>query len=162
MADARPLPTPVSILIGTAIIAGVSGYMLGIASSLGIIPNPFVARPPVRRGIHNYDDEEESAEEEVDEGILDHAPNWANGYEADKRDGLRARTGPSKEGEKKSKKASSSSAGEVPEWQNSKEECKLVLVVRTDLGMTKGKIYTILFLSALYLRLPSPFKRQLN
>lgn len=142
MADARPLPTPLSLLIGTAIIAGISGYMIGIASSLGLIPNPFVARPPRERGIHNYDDEEESAEEEVDErdeGLLDHAPNWANGYEADKRDGLRARTAPSKEMEKK---PSTTSLGrDVPEWENSREECKLVLVVRTDLGMTKGKIY---------------------
>jgi hypothetical protein len=167
MADPRPLPTPMSILIGTAIIAGVSGYMLGMASSLGLIPNPFVARPPVRRGIHNYDDEEESAEEEVDEdaeGILDHAPNWANGYEADKRDGLRARTGASKEGGRKSTTASSS-AREVPGWEKSKEECKLVLVVRTDLGMTKGRIYTILFLSTptpLHFRLLYPFKQRPN
>jgi PTH2 family peptidyl-tRNA hydrolase len=131
-----------SIIIGTAIIAGVSGYLIGMASSLGLIPNPFVAKPPRRRGIDNYDDEEESAEEEIDEGeegVLDHAPNWANGYEADKRDGLRARTASAKEAEKKSKMTSSSSKG--PEWQNSQEECKLVLVVRTDLGMTKGNTY---------------------
>lgn len=114
--------------------------MLGIASSLGLIPNPFVSKPPRTRGIHNYDDEEESAEEEVDElgdGILDHAPNWANGYDADKRDGLRARTQTARDGEKKNKPSTSK---EVPEWENSQEECKLVLVVRTDLGMTKGKI----------------------
>lgn len=138
MADSRPLPTPLSILIGTAIIAGISGYMLGIASSLGLLPNPFVSKPPRTRGIHNYDDEEESAEETVDEaddGILDHAPNWANGYEADKRDGLRARTGSAKDESKRSKTTSSRGA---PEWENSQEECKLVLVVRTDLGMTKG------------------------
>ena len=113
--------------------------MLGIASSLGLIPNPFVSKPPRTRGIHNYDDEEESAEEEVDElgdGILDHAPNWANGYDADKRDGLRARTQAARDGEKKNKPAASK---EVPEWANSQEECKLVLVVRTDLGMTKGR-----------------------
>lgn len=140
MADVRPLPTPLSIIIGTAIIAGISGYMIGIASSLGIIPNPFVSRPPVKRGIDNYDDEEESAEEDVDEGILDHAPNWANGYEADKRDGLRARAESSKEGDKKKSKSRSSKAA-PPEWENnSQEECKLVLVVRTDLGMTKGKL----------------------
>jgi len=30
--------------------------------------------------------------------------------------------------------------GELAEFKNSREECKLVLVVRTDLGMTKGKI----------------------
>jgi PTH2 family peptidyl-tRNA hydrolase len=117
------------MLIGTAIIACVSGYMIGIASSLGFLPIPFMPRAPKPRGIAHYDDEEESEEEEIDEGILDHAPNWANGLEADKRDGLRAT-------------AAERSTKEVKkhDWEDStmSEECKLVLVVRTDLGMTKG------------------------
>jgi PTH2 family peptidyl-tRNA hydrolase len=46
---------------------------------------------------------------------MDHAPNWANGREADRKQGLVA---------------------EKP--KDTGEECKLVLVVRTDLGMTKG------------------------
>ena len=125
MAERVP-PTPLAMLIGTAIIACVSGYMIGIASSLGFLPIPFMPRAPKPRGIAHYDDEEESEEEDIDEGILDHAPNWANGLEADKRDGLRARSGP-KEGKKQNLEESTPS-----------EECKLVLVVRTDLGMTKG------------------------
>jgi PTH2 family peptidyl-tRNA hydrolase len=112
------------MLIGTAIIAGISGYMIGIASSLGFFPIPFAPKAPKARGISNYDNEEESEEEDIDESILDHAPNWANGLEADKRDGLRA-TEAKKEPVK------------TP-WEDSTEECKLVLVVRTDLGMTKG------------------------
>ena len=134
MAD-RPPPTPLAMIIGTAIIACLTGYMVGIASSLGFLPIPFMPRPPKARGIANYDDETESEEEDIDEGILDHAPNWANGVEADKRDGLRARAAAAaaartdkKEGRQKQ------------EWEDSttSEECKLVLVVRTDLGMTKG------------------------
>jgi peptidyl-tRNA hydrolase, PTH2 family len=128
MAELRPPPTPLAMLIGTAIVAGVSGYMIGIASSLGLIPNPFVAKEPRRRGVDNYDDEEESEEEDIDESILDHAPNWANGLEADKRDGLRA-TAASKSKKEEAVKTA---------WEDSNEECKLVLVVRTDLGMTKG------------------------
>jgi len=120
-----------AMIIGTALIAGITGYMLGIGSSLGIIPNPFFPKEPTKRGISNYDDEEESEEEEVDEAILDHAPNWANGFEADKRDGLRA-TAAAKAKEVKKEKA-------VVELGDD-EECKMVLVVRTDLGMTKGKI----------------------
>lgn len=124
------------MLIGTAIIAGVSGYMIGIASSLGLIPNPFVTREARRRGsISNYDDEEESAEEDIDESILDHAPNWANGLEADKRDGLRATAAGRTEAKKKEEVAKTGTGWED---SNSNEECKLVLVVRTDLGMTKG------------------------
>jgi PTH2 family peptidyl-tRNA hydrolase len=143
MADARPPPSPVSVLIGTVIIAGISGYMIGIASSLGFLPIPFQPRPPIKRGIENYDDEEESSGEEIDEGsILDHAPNWTNGYEADKKDGLRQR-------EPKHVKSEPERDSPTPtgpstllpssaSWADSKEECKLVLVVRTDLGMTKG------------------------
>jgi PTH2 family peptidyl-tRNA hydrolase len=125
MTDRAP-PTPLAMLIGTAIIAGISGYMIGIASSLGFFPIPFLPKAPKERGIHNYDDEEESEDEDIDESILDHAPNWANGLEADKRDGLRATQEVKKEEPAKSA------------WEDSAEECKLVLVVRTDLGMTKG------------------------
>jgi PTH2 family peptidyl-tRNA hydrolase len=114
------------MLIGTAIIAGISGYMIGIASSLGFFPIPFLPKAPKERGIANYDDEEESEDEDIDESILDHAPNWANGLEADKRDGLRAT--------KEAKKEEPVKTG----WEDSTEECKLVLVVRMDLGMTKG------------------------
>ncbi|KAH8752378.1 peptidyl-tRNA hydrolase PTH2-domain-containing protein [Hyaloscypha finlandica] len=132
MAELRPPPTPLALLIGTAIIAGVSGYMIGIASSLGLLPNPFAAKEPRRRGVDNYDDEEESEAEDIDSSILDHAPNWANGVEADKRDGLRATTAKKAEGKKEELAKTA--------WEGSSEECKLVLVVRTDLGMTKGKI----------------------
>ena len=118
------------MIIGTAIIAGISGYMIGIASSLGFLPIPFMPKAARERGIANYDDETESEEEDIDEGILDHAPNWNNGLEADKRDGLRARTGNEAKKEDRQKM----------DWEDStvNEECKLVLVVRTDLGMTKG------------------------
>ncbi|APA11610.1 hypothetical protein SS1G_05058 [Sclerotinia sclerotiorum 1980 UF-70] len=133
MADMRAPPSPTAMLIGTAIIAGLSGYMIGIASSLGFFPIPFMPKAPKARGIANYDDEEESAEEDIDASILDHAPNWGNGFEADKRDGLRVmeRSGPKKVDKKKKIEAKP---------VDDKEECKMVLVVRTDLGMTKGKI----------------------
>lgn len=147
MADRSP-PTTLAIIISTALIAGLSGYLLGIGASLGLLPNPFVAKKPAKRGIENYDDEEESEEEDIDASILDHAPNWANGFEADKRDGLRATAAATKK-QPKVKTESEWEDVEVkvehprekaakPEWENSNEECKLVLVVRTDLGMTKG------------------------
>ncbi|KAH8589698.1 peptidyl-tRNA hydrolase PTH2-domain-containing protein [Bisporella sp. PMI_857] len=134
MAD-RPPPTPLALIIGTAIIAGISGYMIGIASSLGFLPIPFTSKPPRERGIANYDDEEESEGTDIDEDTADHAPNWSNGFEADKRDGLRNTQKAKAAGqpEKRSQLGGKS-------WEDSTEECKLVLVVRTDLGMTKGKI----------------------
>lgn len=81
------------MIVGTAIISIATGYMLGMASSLGFLPNPFAGpKAPRQRGdTSHYNDEEESSEEEIDDGVvIDHAPNWANGEEADKRDGLRA------------------------------------------------------------------------
>jgi len=131
MADLRAPPSALAIIIGTAIIAGLSGYMVGIASALGFLPIPFAPKAAHPRGVANYDDETESEEEEVDEAVLDHAPNWANGFEADKRDGLRAVGKTPGAGQAEEKDA---------DWADSTEECKLVLVVRTDLGMTKGKI----------------------
>jgi hypothetical protein len=124
----RANATPLAMLIGTAVIACISGYMIGIASSLGFIPIPFHANTAVPHKAHNYDNEEESAEEDIEESLLDHAPNWANGIEADKRDGLRVQ----------SRTESKSKESPKRDWEDSTEECKLVLVVRTDLGMTKG------------------------
>lgn len=148
MADRAP-PSPVAMLIGTAIISLATGYMIGIASSLGFLSIPFLtAKAPAgqKTRTSNYDDEEESSEEEVDDVLLDHAPNWANGEAADRRDGLRASaqaqkvTKPVKpvKAEKEKKEVKTEKDVAKPEPDNSNEECKLVLVVRTDLGMTKG------------------------
>lgn len=139
------------MLIGTAIIAGLSGYMIGIASSLGFFPIPFMPKPAKERGIANYDDEEESEEEDIDASILDHAPNWANGLEADRRDGLRVmeRSAPKKD-EKKDEKKNGKEKSDGGLVDNG-EECKLVLIVRTDLGMTKGMQFnTFEFLCTLF------------
>merc|ERR1712093_381300 len=145
MADRAP-PTPVAMIIGTALIAGISGYLFGIGSGLGLFPNPFVTKEARKRGISNYDDEEESEEEDIDASVLDHAPNWSNGFEADKRDGLRATSAAKVKQEPGIKKEGMDSIPEVKkeeakqEMEDVNEECKMVLVVRTDLGMTKGKI----------------------
>jgi peptidyl-tRNA hydrolase, PTH2 family len=130
MADRTP-PTPLAMLIGTAVVSLIAGYMLGIASTLGLLPVPSLL-------LRTHESEVESSAEEIDidNASLDHAPNWVNGEAADRRDGLRpseplkTETGPAR-----------------PAWELSSEECKLVLVVRTDLGMTKGICNTI-FLSS--------------
>lgn len=107
------------VIIGTSIVTLITGYMLGLYSSRGYLISPSLAEE--RRRFRN--DPVESEESDIDEEDLvnlDHAPNWANGPEADKRQGLRYTS--------------------RPEVADNGEECKLVLVVRTDLGMTKGKI----------------------
>ncbi|KAK0741723.1 peptidyl-tRNA hydrolase PTH2-domain-containing protein [Apiosordaria backusii] len=107
-----------STVLTTSIITFISGFLLGVYSIKGyLIPPSLRAEREAQ-----WKDPVESEESDVDEEdtILDHAPNWSNGLEADKKQGLRA-----------------SAHKEIKEI---KEECKLVLVVRTDLGMTKGKI----------------------
>lgn len=86
-------PTTGAIAIATAIIAGLSGYFLGQASSLGLF-----ATSSQRAGSVKLSNSEESSDEEdeVHEAV------------------------------------------EIKSFPDSKEECKLILVVRTDLGMTKG------------------------
>lgn len=149
------------MIVSTSIVAFVSGFMLGVYSFRGYL---FVspALESERRQI--LADMPESDESDIDEGdtILDHAPNWANGEDADRRDGLRvpkpkktkkskaaaatAKKDEDKKDEKKDEKAETTAAADAAARPQQaviaegpvNEECKLVLVVRTDLGMTKG------------------------
>ncbi|KAI0555738.1 PTH2-domain-containing protein [Xylaria curta] len=143
-------------LIATSLVAFFSGFGLGIYSIRGYIV------PPSLKSLRQQqlDDPVESDESDIDEDdtILDHAPNWANGEEADRRQGLRVE-GEQTEKKKKQKQKQKDREDEVEArsvkqeaeaahprqaptnpGSNPNEECKLVLVVRTDLGMTKGKI----------------------
>jgi PTH2 family peptidyl-tRNA hydrolase len=115
------------VVLTTSIVALVSGFLLGVYSIRGYLVSPDLKEERERY----WKDPVESDESDIDEDdtILDHAPNWANGEEADRRQGLRAATA----------KATTAAAPKPAEQQKKiKEECKLVLVVRTDLGMTKG------------------------
>ncbi|KAJ2895535.1 peptidyl-tRNA hydrolase PTH2-domain-containing protein [Zalerion maritima] len=141
------IPTPLTVLqdstaliISTSIVSLLSGFFLGVYSIRGYLISPTLADE--RR--HNLTDPFESDESDVDDdNFLDHAPNWANGEEADRRDGLRIDRKAEEEKERKKKEAEEKKEAarktSISAVDNS-EECKLVLVVRTDLGMTKGKI----------------------
>lgn len=112
-----------AVVVTTSIVAFISGFGLGVYAIRGWLISPDLA---AERDA-NIHDPLESDESDIDEeeALLDHAPNWSNGVEADRRQGLRA----------SSQQQSTSSP--TPQF-NPNEECKLVLVVRTDLGMTKG------------------------
>ncbi|TPX09536.1 uncharacterized protein E0L32_009279 [Thyridium curvatum] len=126
--------TQVIAIATTTAIAFISGFMLGVYSIRGYLISPALAEERRR----NIQDPEESEESDIDEAdtILDHAPNWANGAEADRRQGLKVQDGANITNAQRQKKPSPPAADIV----DKNEECKLVLVVRTDLGMTKGKI----------------------
>ncbi len=108
-----------TVAITTALVTFVTGYVFGLYTSRGYLISP--ALQAERRA--NFQDPVESEESDVDEDdtLLDHAPNWTNGEAADVKQGLRF-----------------SASEAAAKLKITKEECKLVLVVRTDLGMTKG------------------------
>lgn len=121
-----------AVVVTTSAVALVSGFLLGVYSIRGYLISPELTA----ERDSNYTDPVESEESDIDEDdtILDHAPNWSNGEDADRRQGLRASKSSSS-----AAAASSSKSGAAGEKKiNTNEECKLVLVVRTDLGMTKG------------------------
>lgn len=156
-------PSTIATILGTALISLVTGYFLGLGSSIGILPSPLSSSSkgllPGR--IRSDLDSEESSSSDIDDDVLlDNAPNWSNGEVADRRQGLRVARKRGKEGKEgrgkmhaveeegsegsgelvsvESEEKSAKKVEERPTWENSREECKLVLVVRTDLGMTKG------------------------
>jgi PTH2 family peptidyl-tRNA hydrolase len=92
-------PSTANIAVACAIVAGVTGYMLGQAKSLGLFGGSPIAAPAPRG--EKAEDSDESSGEDSDE-------------DSDEDD-----TAPA-------------------DFKGSSEECKMVLVVRTDLGMTKG------------------------
>jgi hypothetical protein len=94
-------PSTANIAAACAILAGVTGYMLGQAKSLGLFGGSAVAAPLERK--ENAAEESDSSSDEDDDED-----------EEEEDDSVPA------------------------EYNDHKEECKMVLVVRTDLGMTKG------------------------
>ncbi|KAL1297600.1 hypothetical protein AAFC00_006162 [Neodothiora populina] len=99
----RPPPSALAVAFASAIVAGLAGFFIGQASSIGVFTAP---RPAAAGAVSKASKDDESdisdAGSETDEDDLDDQ--------------------------------------ELKEFGDSQEECKLVLVVRTDLGMTKGKI----------------------
>ncbi|KAB2099832.1 hypothetical protein AG0111_0g11994 [Alternaria gaisen] len=96
MADTPQQPSTANIAAACAILAGVTGYFLGQAKSLGLFGGSPVSQPTKSEKKEAEDSEDESSDQDDD-----------------------------------------STPAEFP---GHNEECKMVLVVRTDLGMTKGKI----------------------
>ncbi|KAL8835806.1 MAG: hypothetical protein Q9176_006687 [Flavoplaca citrina] len=133
----RPPPSTTSIVIGTAILAVALGYFIGQGSSLGI----FGSTPPPSKSKSKSKNPKKS---------------WPNSYDvtihpdsSDEEVFKQIRGADLGISSEESSKDSSSEEAEVElgqkqeglnQFEGNKEECKLVLVVRTDLGMGKGKI----------------------
>ncbi|KAF2829593.1 PTH2-domain-containing protein [Ophiobolus disseminans] len=97
-------PSTANIAAACAILAGVTGYMLGQAKSLGLFGGSALSTSSDRK-----------------EKLSDESGESSGGDDDDDED--------------------ESEDDSVPaDFKDLNEECKMVLVVRTDLGMTKGKI----------------------
>ncbi|PSR85570.1 peptidyl-tRNA hydrolase PTH2-domain-containing protein [Coniella lustricola] len=130
------------VVITTSVVALITGFLLGVYSIRGYLISPELHK----ESRANYDDPVDSDETDIDEEetVLDHAPNWANGEVADRKQGLRVTAAGKKKGQQianvETGAEEEEEAGSGSTVEDTGEECKLVLVVRTDLGMTKGKI----------------------
>jgi PTH2 family peptidyl-tRNA hydrolase len=102
----RGPPSAAAIAIGSAIVAGITGYFLGQASSIGLFGKTDsrtpAARLTQREGVAKPDDAETQSDDDDDD-------------DSDVQD-----------------------LGELQTFPGNTEECKLVLVVRSDLGKQKS------------------------
>ncbi|EER45356.1 peptidyl-tRNA hydrolase [Histoplasma capsulatum H143] len=111
-AATRVPPSTTALVIATAILAGVVGFFIGQGASLGVFGSGSGSR---------------SASASVS----------ASARGGGRRDGKEKWSDEDEEG---SEAEESDGRGELAAFEGNTEEVKLVLVVRTDLGMGKGKI----------------------
>ena len=109
----RPPPSTAAVAIATAIVAALAGYFLGQANSLGLFGGPRITSKESWPNSYDVKVHADSSDEES----LSSPEDRDDGEEEEKEEERQ---------------------GELKSFEDSTEECKLVLVVRTDLGMTKG------------------------
>ncbi|KAL8726839.1 MAG: hypothetical protein Q9166_006455 [cf. Caloplaca sp. 2 TL-2023] len=135
-ASDRPPPSVTSIVIGTAILAVTLGYFIGQGASLGLFKTPdktkSKSKNPKKSWPNSYDVtiHPDSSDEEVFKQIR--GADLGISSEESSKD--------SSSGEEESGNLLGQKQDGLETFRDNREECKLVLVVRMDLGMGKGKI----------------------
>ena len=113
----RPPPTTAAIVIATAILAGVAGFFIGQGASLGLFssssssPSRSASSKPRKSWPNSYD-------------VKIHADSSDDG---------------GGDAEADSEEDEDEDGGPLATFEGNTDEVKLVLVVRTDLGMGKGE-----------------------
>ena len=126
----RSLPSTTAIAIATAIIAGLGGYFLGQGASIGLFSHNSsankTASPAKKSWPNNYDVtvHPDSSDEEL--------MTYLRGGKHDQK----SREVTDSEDEENDEDIA---PGPLNAFEGNREECKLVLCVRTDLGMGKGE-----------------------
>ena len=103
----RGPPSATAVAISTAIVAGLAGYFLGQASSIGLFGKSDTRAPAARLSRHEGEAKPDTSETDSDDDDDDAAED----EDDDVQD-----------------------LGELQTFPGNSEECKLVLVVRSDLG----------------------------
>ncbi|MCJ1279652.1 hypothetical protein MMC21_007476 [Puttea exsequens] len=129
-------PTPTSYILATAILCLSLGYFIGQGHSLGLFSSSFSSSKQPRKNSksswpNNYD--VAIHPDSSDEDLMDHVRREGLKIVCDSED--EESDGYDGDGD-----GNGDAGAEMNSFENSREECKLVLVVRTDLGMGKGKI----------------------
>ncbi|KAJ9214613.1 hypothetical protein DTO166G4_3846 [Paecilomyces variotii] len=108
-----PLTTSTaSYVVATAIVAGVTGFFIGQGAALGLFSSKSTQKK-----------------------------SWPNSYDVKVHRGSSDEEEEEEEEEtEEEEEEEEEEGGELANFEGNNEEVKLVLVVRTDLGMTKGKI----------------------
>lgn len=117
----RDPPTTLAYCIATAILAGLSGYFVGQASNLGLFSTQ--TRQRSSSSVTNVNASTASTDTTAIPAKVEEAEDSESDDEEDLED-FGVEDGQDLQG--------------FEDARN--EECKLVLVVRTDLGMTKGEL----------------------
>lgn len=110
-------PSTAAIALATGILCALGGYLLGQASSLGLFGSGTRKSGAKSSWPNSYDVtvHPDSSDEELMKSLKgDGDPDSGDDESEDENQ------------------------GELKAFVDNKEECKLILVVRTDLGMTKG------------------------
>ena len=118
----KPPPSALAIAVSSILLGLVAGYFLGQGSSLGL----FSSTPSSRKKSKRKEPPKKS---------------WPNSYDVTIHPDSSADEAPAAEADDSSDSdESSEDDADIKSFEDSGDEVKLVLVVRTDLGMTKGKI----------------------
>lgn len=139
--EGREPPSTAAIASATAILAATVGYFIGQASSIGLFGGDGAHKrkkaKPVKESQgwpNNYD--VTIHPDSSDEELMEHL---RGGQINGKERGGRVNSEPEQpEEEDKDELEVEDVSGELKTFADSREECKLVLCVRTDLGMGKG------------------------
>lgn len=123
-----PAPSVLALSISSLLIGLVAGYFIGQGSSIGLFSSRTTSNNPSNKSRRKAKDPEKKS--------------WPNSYDVTVHPDSSADEAEAEADDEDSDEVSDSEddGAEIGHFEGNNDEVKLMLVVRTDLGMTKGKI----------------------